>query len=301
MRVLTLGTGAGRPTLQRHTSATALEYEGETFLFDCGEATQLQLIRSPLKWGKLTAVFIGHLHGDHLYGLPGLLGTLSLGEREETLRVFGPAGLKEYLRIHQETKSLWINYPLEVIEIEAPGLIFETERYRVFCAPLSHLIPCWGYAFRERPRPGAFDEAKARELGIPEGPERMDLVRGRAVRLTDGRWIQPETLVGPPRPGRSFAYCLDTRPCPEALELARGVDLLVHEATFGAEYRNEAHQWGHSCAEDAARAAREAGAKRLVLTHLSQRYTDPQSLLHEARAQFPATEVAEDLQAFFIS
>ncbi|MCC6272195.1 MAG: ribonuclease Z [Deltaproteobacteria bacterium] len=301
MRVLALGTGAGRPTLQRHTSATALEYEGETFLFDCGEATQLQLIRSPLKWGKLTAIFIGHLHGDHLYGLPGLLGTLSLGEREETLRVFGPAGLQDYLRVHQETKSLWINYPLEVVEIEAPGLIFETERYQVFCAPLSHLIPCWGYAFRERPRPGAFDEAKARKLGIPEGPERMDLVRGRAVRLADGRWVQPEELVGPPRPGRSFAYCLDTRPCPEALELARGVDLLVHEATFGAEYRAEAHQWGHSCAEDAAHAAREAGVKRLILTHLSQRYTDPQSLLHEARAQFPATEVAEDLQAFFIS
>ena len=301
MRVLTLGTGAGRPTLQRHTSATALEFEGETFLFDCGEATQLQLIRSPLKWGKMTAIFIGHLHGDHLYGLPGLLGTMSLAERQEPLKVYGPLGLKEYLRVHQESRSLWINYPLEVIEIQAPGLILESERYEVHSAPLSHLIPCWGFAFREKPRPGVFDEEKARQLGIPEGPERMDLVRGRSVRLDDGRWISPEGLVGPSRPGRSFAHCLDTRPCPEVIELAHGVDLLLHEATFSKEYQEEAHQWGHSCAADAGLVAREAAVGRLVLTHISQRYTQTQTLLEEARSQFSNTEIAEDLRIFSIS
>lgn len=299
MRLITLGTGAGRPTLQRHTSATALEFEGETFLFDCGEATQLQLIRSPLKWGKMTAIFIGHLHGDHVFGLPGLLGTMSLAERQEPLRVFGPKGLQEYLRIHQESHSLWINYPLEVHEIEAPGLVFETERYQVFTAPLRHIIPCWGYAFRERPRPGLFDEAKAKALGIPEGPERMDLVRGRAVRLADGRVITPEVVVGPARPGRSMAYGLDTGPAPELVELAGGVDLLVHEATFHREFEAEAHQWGHSTAADAAHAAREAGARRLVLTHISQRYLDPRVLLEEADKVFPHPEAAEDLQTFF--
>ena len=300
MRVLTLGTGAGRPTLQRNASATALEYEGEVFLFDCGEATQLQLIRSPLKWGGLKAIFIGHLHGDHLYGLPGLLGSMSMGERVDPLKVFGPIGIKAYLRIHQDTKSLWVNYPLEVIEIEGPGMILETERYQFFTAALSHIIPCWGYAFREKPRPGSFDEAKARELGIPEGPERMDLVRGHSVRLADGRLITPETLVGPPRPGRSLAYCLDTRPCPEVLELAQGVDLMLHESTFSAEFQSEAHQWGHSCAADAGRMAQEAGVRRLVLTHISPRYTDPFPLLLEAQAQFPATELAEDLRAFLV-
>ncbi|MCE9625528.1 MAG: ribonuclease Z [Deltaproteobacteria bacterium] len=298
MRLFTLGTGAGRPTLHRHTSATALEYEGEVFLFDCGESVQLQLVRSPLKWGKMRAIFVGHLHGDHLFGLPGLLGTLSLVDRKEPLQVFGPVGLKEYLRVHLEIKSLWINYPLEVIEIEKPGLILETERYQVFTGPLGHIIPCWGYAFREKPRPGVFNDSKARALGIPEGPERMELVQGRSVTLPDGRLIQASEVVGPSRPGRSFAYCLDTRPCEEVVALARGVDLMVHEATFGRELQADAQQWGHSTAADAARMARESGVKRLVLTHISQRYSDPQVLLHEAKEVFPEVELAEDLQVF---
>jgi len=299
MRLITLGTGAGRPTLQRYTSATALEYEGETFLFDCGEATQLQLIRSPLKWGKLSAIFIGHLHGDHLYGLPGLLGTLSLAERHEPMQVFGPPGLKDYLRVHQETKSLWVSYPLEVTEITEPGLILENDRYQIFTAPLRHLIPCWGYAFREKPRPGLFNEEAAEKLGIPEGPERMSLVQGRTVTLADGRVIPPEAVVGPRRPGRSFAYCLDTQPCPELAPLAKGVDVLVHEATFANEFETQAHAWGHSTAADAGRIAREAGVRRLILTHVSQRYVDAQVLIDEARTIFPKSELAEDLQTFF--
>jgi len=298
MRIFTLGTGAGRPTLQRHTSATALEYEGEILLFDCGESVQLQLIRSPLKWGKMSGIFVGHLHGDHLYGLPGLLGTLSLVDRKEPLHIFGPVGIKEYLRIHLEIKSLWVSYPLEITEIEKPGLILENERYQVFTVPLGHIIPCWGYAFREKPRPGVFNESKARALNIPEGPERMELVQGRSVTLPDGRLIQASEVVGPSRPGRSFAYCLDTRPCPEVVELARGVDLMVHEATFAQDLQTEAHQWGHSTAADAARMAREAGVKRLVLTHISQRYLDPQLLLNEAKGLFHEVELAEDLQVF---
>jgi len=298
MRLFTLGTGAGRPTLHRHTSATALEYEGEVFLFDCGESVQMQLVRSPLRWGKMTAIFVGHLHGDHLYGLPGLLGTLSLVDRKEPLQVFGPVGLKEYLRVHLEIKSLWVSYPLQVTEIEKSGLILDTDRYQVFTGPLSHIIPCWGYVFREKPRAGVFHETKAKALGVPEGPERMELVQGRSVTLPDGRLIQASEVVGPSRPGRSFAYCLDTRPCAEVIDLARGVDVMVHEATFGQDLQAEALQWGHSTAADAARMAHEAGVKRLVLTHISQRYSDPQVLLQEAKNHFSEVDLAEDLQVF---
>jgi ribonuclease Z len=295
MRVLTLGTGAGRPTLQRFASATALEHEGEILLFDCGEGTQIQLMRSPLHWGRLGTIFIGHLHGDHLFGLPGLLGSMSLAEREEPLKLFGPLGLKAYLQTLQSLRSLWLRFPLEVIEIEAPGRILETENYEVFTAPLNHVIPCWGFRFSEKSRPGLFDERKAEELGIPSGPLRRNLVQGQSIQLADGRKIQPEEVVGPRRPGLQFAYCLDTQPCDAVLELAQGCDCLVHEATFGQDMQAEATKWGHSTAADAARMAKEAGVKQLVLTHLSSRYLGSELLLEEARAIFQNSHVAEDL------
>ncbi|HCU23886.1 MAG TPA: ribonuclease Z [Deltaproteobacteria bacterium] len=301
MRIITLGTGAGRPTAQRLTSASALEYEGEVLLFDCGEGVQLQLIRSPLHWGKMRAIFIGHLHGDHLYGLPGLLGTLSLMDRSEPLRLFGPPGLKEYLEVQRKIHSLWIRFPLEIQEIHEAGVLWTTENYSVSAAPLEHTITCWGYVFQEKPRAGRFDAAKAEALGIPDGPLRGRLVQGETVDLPDGRRISPETLVGPRRPGRRVAYCLDTRPCRGARELAEGADLVLHEATFGCDMQSDATQWGHSTAADAGRLAREAGAKRLILTHISQRYMEAQVLLDEAQREFAATELASDLAQFFLS
>lgn len=300
MRILTLGTGAGRPTLQRGTSATALEYEGEILLFDCGEGTQIQLMRSPLHWGRMSTIFIGHLHGDHLFGLPGLLGTMSLAEREDPLKLFGPVGLKAYLETLQTVQSLWLRFPLEVIEIEAPGRILETESYEIFTAPLKHVIPCWGFRFSEKPRPGLFDEKKAEALGIPIGPLRRDLVEGRSIHLADGRKIQPEEVVGPRRPGLQFAYCLDTQPCETVVQLSQGVDCLIHEATFAKDLQSDANRWGHSTAGDAAQMAKEAGAKQLVLTHLSSRYGEAESLLEEAKEVFENSFLAEDLKNFSI-
>ena len=298
MRVITLGTGAGRPTLHRYASATALEYEGEVLLFDCGEGAQLQLMRSPLHWGRLSNIFIGHLHGDHLYGLPGLLGSLSLSERQEPLRVFGPAGLRAYMETLQAIQSLWLRFPLELVEIEAPGRILETPSYEIFTAPLKHVITCWGFRFSEKPRPGIFNEKRAEDLGIPDGPLRGELVQGRSIRLPDGRTVQPQDVVGPRRPGRQFAYCLDTEPCEAVLELAQGADCMVHESTFGKDLQSEANRWGHSTAADAARMAKEAKAKQLVLTHVSSRYTEPEALLNEAATIFENSVIAEDLKVF---
>lgn len=298
MRIITLGTGAGRPTLLRSTSATGLEFEGEIFLFDCGEGAQIQLMRSPLKWGKLSAIFIGHLHGDHVNGLPGLLGTLSLSDRQEPLQVFGPSGIKKYLQLLLDCKNLWLRYPTEIHEIREPGVLLEGSTYQIETQRLDHSIECWGYVFREKTRRGHFNGRKADQMGIPAGPLRAALVHGEAVQLENGTVARPEDFLGPPRPGRSVAYCLDTKPCEGVIRLARGADLLIHEATFDQSYREEANAWGHSTAADAAQAAKEAGAKRLVLTHISQRYSEDGLLSEEATPIFPGTEMAQDLKIF---
>lgn len=298
MRIITLGTGAGRPTLARSTSATGLEFEGETFLFDCGEGTQVQLMRSSLKWGKLSAIFIGHLHGDHINGLPGLLGTLSLSDRQEPLRIFGPKGIKKYLQLLIDCKNLWLRFPADIHEIKEAGVLVDTPEYRVETAPLNHVIECWGYVFREKTKRGRFNGHKADRMGIPEGPLRAGLVRGEQVRLPDGTVLKPEDFVGSPRPGCSVAYCLDTQPCESVIQLAHGVDFLVHEATFDQSLKTEANAWGHSTAADAARAAHEAGARHLVLTHISQRYAEEGVLLQEAEEIFPGTEMGHDLKVF---
>jgi ribonuclease Z len=300
MRVITLGTGAGRPTLSRNTSATGLEFKGETFLFDCGEGTQVQLMRSAFHWGKLSAIFIGHMHGDHLNGLPGLLGTLSLSDRQETLKIFGPPGLKEYLRLLVECKNLWLRFPAEIQEIKEAGILLDTAEYQVETALLDHTIECWGYVFREKARRGHFNRQKAKLLGIPEGPIRARLVHGEAVTLEDGRVLKPEEFVGLPRRGRSIAYCLDTQPCENVIRLAQDVDLLIHEATFDRNLKKEANEWGHSTAADAAEAARQSGARHLLLTHISQRYPDEAILLEEATAIFPKTTVARDLGVYSV-
>jgi ribonuclease Z len=297
MRIITLGTGAGRPTLRRSSSAVALEHEGRTFLFDCGEGTQIQLMKSPLHWGKLQAVFIGHLHGDHVNGLPGLLGTLSLSDRHEPLTVCGPKGLKDFLAVHQKYQSMNLRYPLKVHEIEKAGVLHRGEDFRVETHPLAHSIPCWGYVFHENQLRGHFDGAKAEREGIPSGPLRAQLIEGKTITL-DGKTFRPDQFLGPPRPGKSVAYCLDTKPCEDAVKMAKGVDLLLYEATFCHEHETEAHEWGHSTAADGARIAKQAGVKRLVLTHISQRYSDPEILLQEARAIFPDVCVASDLDVF---
>ncbi len=298
MKVITLGTSAGRPTPLRMASACALEYEGEVLLFDCGEGAQTQLAKSSLHWGNLSAIFITHLHGDHVNGLPGLLGTFSMGDREAPLKIFGPRGIKKYLQVLQELRCLWVRFPLEIVEIREPGIIWEEKKFQVETASLDHIIECWGYAFREKNRPGHFDEEKAKKMNIPFGPLRSHLVKGEKIILENGQVILPEEIVGPPRPGRSMAYCLDTRPCAGDLELAYEVDLLVHEATFEESLRQEIATWGHSTTGQAAEVARQAKVKQLVLTHISPRYAEGKSLLHEAKSIFKQTDMAFDLKEF---
>jgi ribonuclease Z len=307
MRVIPLGTSSGKPTIRRNVSALAVAREGEWLLFDCGEGTQTQIIRAGLNPNRLAAIFITHLHGDHFNGLPGLLSTMGMDRRERELTLIAPTGIREYLETLARLKILFINYPLQVREIsdnELPENVltatFETSEYVVSACPLNHRIFALGYRLDEKPKPGRFNLERAQELGVPVGPLFRKLQSGQAIQLGDGRIIHPSEVLGEPRFGKSVSYCLDTRPCQAAIELARDVDLLIHEATYTQDYTEEAKNYGHSTAAQAANIAKEANAKNLLLTHFSTRYPDVTPLFDEARLIFPETRMAQDLNEIVV-
>ena len=302
MKIIPLGTSSGKPTLNRNVSATAVVAEGEWWLFDCGEATQMQMMRAGLSAHKLAGIFITHLHGDHFNGLPGLLSTMALDKRERELKLVGPPGIGEYLELLRSLRILFVNYPITLQELglsyfkdRSHEVVFESSKYTITSRPLDHRIFALGYRVDEKTKPGRFDLEAARGLGIPEGPLYSQLQSGKSITLEDGRMIEASQVLGPPRPGKSVSYCLDTRPCQNAIELARDVDWLIYEATYTNDYTEEAHQYGHSTAAQAAQIAREAGARNLLITHFSSRYPDARPLLEEARSIFPDAVMAQDL------
>lgn len=294
-----MGTGAGIPTRARNVSGVALRLpqSAEIWLFDCGEGTQHQLLRSPLSISQIRRVFITHLHGDHLFGLPGLLASGKLGGAAGEIDIYGPAPIANYLRACREASGDFSD-SIRVHEIE-PGKILETEDFIVECRPLKHRIRALGYRVTEQTRRGRFRVELARELGVPEGPLFGRLKRGEQVKLPDGREVDGALLCEPDEPGRVFAYCTDTTYCDGARELALNADLLVHEATFADADYELARRSAHSTAKMAATIAREAEARALILTHISPRYAHGRpltadDLLAEARAVFPETQIARD-------
>lgn len=299
MKLVTLGTSSAIPTLYRGLSSTALIREGEVFLFDCGEGTQIQLMRAGIKRSKIHSIFIGHLHGDHLYGINGLLSTMHLDNREAPLNVFGPQGIGQFLTVSFRTRNLRFSYPIKVEEFPRGfrGRVLEEKEYTVDALPLDHSIFCLGWRFSEKDRPGEFNLERAQELGIPRGPLYGKLQHGSPVTLDDGRVIQPDQVVGPPRHGKSVAYCLDTQFTERSIELAESCTALVHETTFGPDGVEMARERKHSTMEDAARVAREASCERLIATHFSSRYDNREvrRIADRARPQFENITVAKDL------
>ncbi len=262
----------------------------------------MQVGRAGLSFHRLAGIFITHLHGDHFNGLAGLLSTMALDRRERPLTLVGPPGIETYLETLGKLRILFYNYTVHLRELgieafseQEEVVVYESPRYTVATRPLDHRIHALGYRVAERERPGRFNLERAQELGIPSGPLYGRLQAGDRVQLTDGRTIEPEEVLGPPRRGRSVAYCLDTRPCPNAIALGTDVDWLVHEATYTDELSQEAGNYGHSTALQAAETAVAAGAKNLLITHFSSRYPDASPLLEEARSRFVQTTMAEDL------
>jgi len=297
MRVIPLGTSSGKPTLRRNVSGLAVARDGDWVLFDCGEGTQTQIVRAGLSPSRLSAIFITHLHGDHFNGLSGLLSTMGLDRRNRELTIAGPTGIKEYLELLQRLKIAFLTYPADIKEFDSvptPIQLYETNEYTVTGLGLDHRLFAIGYRIEERARRGRFNVDEARRLEVPEGPMWGQLQSGRDV-IVDSKVVRSSDVLGPPRPGKSVAYCLDTRPCEMSVELARGVDLLIHEATYTDEYSSEAQLYGHSTAAQAALIAQRAEVGKLLLTHFSSRFSDPAPLLEEARNIFPNTILADDL------
>jgi ribonuclease Z len=291
IRVTFLGTAASRPTVGRNVSAVMLQREGESFLFDCGEGTQRQMMRYGTGF-TVGDVFFTHLHADHFLGIIGLLRTMGLQGREEAMRLWSPAGGADILRDAVHLGNERVPFGVEITEL-APGDAVARAGFDIV-AYRSHHGRSLGYALVEHGRLGRFNPDRARELGVPEGPLFGRLHRGEDVEV-DGVTIRASDLVGQPRPGRRVVFSGDTRPCSETVEAARGADLLVHDATFTHDEAARARETQHSTAREAADVARRAGARRLVITHISARYADdPRALEREARDVFPGTIVAHD-------
>ncbi len=289
-----LGTSASRPTVERNVASAVLVREGETLMFDCGEGTQRQMMRYGVSF-SLRDIYFTHMHADHVIGVIGLLRTMALQGRTEPMRLIGPAGAGRHLKRAKEFGVDRITFPVEIVELEANARVDYGE-FHVVPFPVDHGPSlALGYALVEPPRKGRFNPERARELGIPEGPLWGQIHRGQTVTLSDGRTIAPTELVGPPRPGRTAVVTGDTRPCDATVEMSRDADLLVHEATFADEEAERARETGHSTAREAAGVAARAGVRRLVLTHLSARYSrDPSDLVREARELFDGAIVARD-------
>lgn len=298
MELVFLGTGAGMPSLRRNVTAIALnllEEAGAYWLFDCGEGTQHQVLRSSVKLSRLEKLFVTHLHGDHIYGLPGLLTSRSYQGGETRLTLYGPKGIREFIESALHISQARLSYELAIEEIEE-GVIVDEERFTVEARRVEHRLECFGFRISEKDQEGRLDAAGLKAIGVPSGPLYAELKRGHAVTLPDGRVINGADFVGPSIPGRIVTIVGDTLAVPASVELARDADLLVHEATFSHEKAEMAKQYFHATAHEAAEIAKEAGARELVLTHISSRYSEEEGtlLLKEAQAVFPATRIAED-------
>ena len=293
LNVIFLGTGGSIPTPKRGLSAIAIRRKAELLLFDCGEGTQRQMIQAGVGFHRKAKIFVTHMHGDHVLGLPGLLQTMSLLGRTKKLEIYGPQGIKAFVEAINQTVRFSLTFPVQVSEVEA-GLVCEEKEYEVYATQSDHIDHSLAYALIEKPRPGRFNIEKARSLGVPEGPLWSKLQGGSSVKLPSGRIVKPEMVLGHPRPGRKIVYSGDTRQSENLVKLAENADMLIHEATFDDELTERAMEDGHSTPGMAAETAKKAGVKRLVLTHISARYKDAGLLLEQARKIFVNTELAED-------
>jgi len=297
LSIIFLGTGGSWPTVKRNVSSVAIKRASEVILFDCGEGTQRQFQKSNLSYMQISKVFITHFHGDHFLGLPGLIQTMQLNDREIPLHVYGPKGLNKLLDQLLSLGYFKPNYPIIDHEVDG-GDVLEFEGYKIHVARVKHGVPALAYSLVENMRPGKFDKPKALKMGIPEGPLFSKLQKGETVTLKDGREISPDMILGPERKGRKIVISGDTVPVKNMAEFAKDADVLVHEATFESELEDVADDYGHTTAFQAGEIAKKAKVGKLFLIHISPRYLDHRVLENDAKKAFKDSIVPKDFQEF---
>lgn len=302
MEAFVLGCGGMMPLPYRHLTSVLLRRDGDLFLFDGGEGTQVSLRRLNLKWKKINAIFISHTHADHVTGLPGILMLSSQVDRKEPLYIFGPPKIAEYIETSRKVLDMYINYPIIVKEIEAPCIVYKGDDFVVRAFPLEHTKTCVGYTLEEKNRPGIFDPEEAKKLKVPQGPLWGKLQKGESVFNSDGIEIKSEQVVGKARHGRKFSFVTDTLYLPSIAKEVYKSDLLICEGMFSEDCADQAKEKKHMTAKQCATIARDSQAKRMAMIHYSPRYNDSnlEVLLKEAREIYPNAELTKDRMHFDI-
>jgi len=288
------------PLPNRHLTSVLLRREGDLFLFDCGEGTQVSLRRLNLRWKKISVIFISHTHADHVTGIPGLLMLSSQVDRDDPLYIIGPPRIAEYIESSRRVLDMYINYEIVVKEITTPGVVYSGEGFHVRAFPLRHTKPCYGYAMEEDKRPGEFHVERAEALGVKRGPKWAALQSGQTVKAEDGADVRPDQVLGPERTGRKFSFVTDTLAFREIADEVTGSDLFVCEGMFEKALEESAREKKHMTAEQAACIAKAAAVKKLALIHYSPRYTEYElkQVIKEAEAIFPSSVLSRDRMVF---
>jgi ribonuclease Z len=295
LSLIFLGTGGSWPTVKRNVSSLAVKRGSEILLFDCGEGTQRQFQKSNLSYMQVSAIFISHFHGDHFLGLPGLIQTMQLNDRDKPLHIYGPKGMQ---KLTDQLLTLGYFRPAySIIPHElSDGEHVTFDEYTIHALRTPHNIPALSYCLEEQNRPGKFNKPKALKLGIPEGPLFSKLQHGQTITLENGEKITPDMILGPSRKGRKIVISGDTLPTDEMKTFSKDADVLVHEATFDSELADIAKEYGHTTAAQAAHIAKEAGVGQLFLVHISPRYLDYRIIESDARKIFERSFVPKDFQ-----
>ena len=302
MEAFILGCGGMMPLPYRHCTSVLLRRDGDLFLFDGGEGTQVSLKRLNLKWKKINAIFVSHTHADHVTGLPGILMLSSQVDRTEPLYIYGPPKIKEYIETSRRVLDMYINYPIEVHEITAPCVVYGGDGFYVRAFPLEHTKTCVGYTLEELDRPGEFNPDAAVAMKVPRGPLWGKLQKGETVVNEEGNEVKPSDVMGGARSGRKFSFVTDTMYIPSIAKEVKGSDLLICEGMFADDCADQAKQKKHMTARQAGIIARDADVKRMALIHYSPRYTDREleTLLVQAREVYPNAELSRDRKRFEI-
>jgi ribonuclease Z len=295
LNILFLGTGGSWPTIKRNVTSIAIKRGSEIILFDCGEGTQRQFQKSKQSYMQISKIFITHFHGDHFLGIPGLVQTMQLNDREDPLHIYGPKGM---IKLTGQLLSLGYfkpNYEIVSHELNENDVI-DFGQYCIKTLKVKHGAPTLAYCLEEKMRPGKFNKPKALKLGIPEGPLFSKLQHGQTIVLKNGKKITPSMVLGPARRGRKIVFSGDTKPTNEMIDFSKNADILIHEATFDSELKDVSGEYGHTTALQAAEIAKKADVEKLYLVHISPRYLDNKVLEDESRSVFKNSFVANDFQ-----